>query len=189
MRQPFIKINNYKKQYNTHTVSLKDLEFSKRITVIKGENGSGKSTLLKSLCNYLEYDGEITVNTSLAYMSDLFYFPIDCKVLDFINCHQAYYHYSQEKISNLILLFELEEKMDEYIYTLSKGMKMKLNLIVTLARKENCYLLDEPLSGLDKESQKKLIDYINHDEKFYIITSHIDHHIDLLNGEVIVLKH
>ncbi|AVQ98779.1 hypothetical protein OBCHQ24_07095 [Oceanobacillus iheyensis] len=48
----------------------------------------------------------------------------------------------------------------DYIYKLSKGNKQKINLMQSLLREPSILLLDEPLSGLDPDSQENLLQYL-----------------------------
>lgn len=185
--QSIIQVTNFKKIYPNITVSVRDINISNRVTTIIGDNGCGKSTLLKGIANLIIYEGNIETNLTYSYMPEKVYFPLDVTLIDFLNCHQLIHNYNQEKQMNLIFLFNLESKLGSRLNTLSKGMQLKVNLIVTLSQIVEVYLLDEPFTGLDQESVIKLIDYIEKDKNYYIITSHQNAVYKTLGGEIISL--
>lgn len=187
MEQSFIQVTNFKKNYLNITVCVRDINISKRVTTIIGDNGCGKSTLLKGIAKLIKHEGVITTDKTYSYMPEKVYFPLDVTLIDFLNCHQLIHNYNQVNQMNLIFLFNLESKLGSKLYTLSKGMQLKVNLIVTLSQIVEVYLLDEPFTGLDQESVFKLIDYIKNDKNHYIITSHQNAVYKTLGGEIISL--
>jgi ABC-2 type transport system ATP-binding protein len=188
MKEPsIIQVTNFSKNYGNTLVSLRDINVTKRITTLIGDNGCGKSTLLKGIARLIQFDGTVLMSKTCSYMPEKTYFPIDVTLIDFLNCHQLIHNYNQVQQMNLIFLFKLEDKLGAKLNTLSKGMKLKVNLIVTLSQMVEVYLLDEPFTGLDKESVNKLIEYIKKDHKHYVITSHQNAVYDILGGEILSL--
>ena len=62
----------------------------------------------------------------------------------------------QERHQQLIEQFDLAEKADEPVSSLSRGMKQRASLICTLSRQTEIVLLDEPTLGLDLENSIEL---------------------------------
>lgn len=182
-------VKNFIKTYKNHQVVINALTFEKQITVIKGENGSGKSTLLKAMASLIRYDGEISLPSSVSYMHEQTTFPEDITVSVFFEgLLSLQKNQDQKKLQDLCKLFQLDHKMDVLIKTLSKGMKTKVNLIQCLLEDKDVYLLDEPFSGLDVQSVKDLVSYMkDHDEKMFIVTSHIFFDVSSLDCGVVYL--
>ncbi len=74
---------------------------------------------------------------------------------------------------------------------LSRGMREKLVIALTFARKADLYLLDEPFSGIDPMARKKIINSIilwKDDKATILISDHFVNEIATLLDEVIILK-
>ncbi len=182
-----IDVKNFIKRYHKLTVEVNDLKITNQITLLVGSNGCGKSTLLKAIAGLIKYNGSITINKSFSYMPEEVYFPKDVLLLDFLNCHQLIHGYDQSKLMDLVFYFNLDEKLNSNIDSLSKGMQVKVNLITALSIEKEVYMLDEPFIGLDKLSVEKLLKYINGSDKYYIITSHQQSLYKNIEGHVISL--
>ncbi len=169
-----IEINQFKKQYQHHLVIIRDLKINKRITLLVGKNGSGKSTLLKAIAHFISYEGTIKNNHKVCLMSETVTYPQDIDVITFLKHLNRISKVKSElkTIDNLLASFNLLIKKTELIRNLSKGMKVKINLLQCLMEKADIYLLDEPLSGLDKEGISQLITYIKTHQSNFIISTH-----------------
>ena len=56
-------------------------------------------------------------------------------------------------VDGLLERFELKEKENEFAVTLSKGMKQKLMIACAFVHRAKIFLFDEPMVGLDPQSQ------------------------------------
>jgi ABC-2 type transport system ATP-binding protein len=159
------------------------------ITGLLGPNASGKTTLLKTIAGLLQptagtikrqangspgnfsSDNTSPVNHDIqpgpearkliSYCPDTLRFPNWMKVCDAFTFYRDMYpDYTQERADKLIHLLELGSIQRTPIKSLSKGMQERLALAVTLARKTNLYLLDEPLDGIDPVGKTRVIDAI-----------------------------
>ena len=172
-----IVINNLYKRYSKRTV-LRGLTYTFKDNthyLIKGENGIGKSTLIKSILNQIKYEGEIKVDGPISYSPEEAIFPAFMSVYSFLKTFSEMSY--KENISDEIIEKELEEfnikdSGNKQLGSLSKGTKMKINVILSLITPSKILLMDEPLSGLDPESKKKLIKRIKTDKRCVIVVSH-----------------
>ncbi|PAT00988.1 hypothetical protein CI105_09065, partial [Candidatus Izimaplasma bacterium ZiA1] len=144
-----LKVTNFKKVYKNCEVIIDKLEINSRISILKANNGTGKTTLLKAIFKLIDYEGKIVINSdNIAYLMENPIFPLHLSVSKFINLISD----DVDKSKIFINMFNMEDKTDEVIGNLSKGMRQKLNLIVILSLNKNVYLLDEPFDGLDDDS-------------------------------------
>jgi ABC-2 type transport system ATP-binding protein len=166
------KIDETIVHYKTTNVHLKAITFTSLITVIVGANGVGKSTLLKHLIGVF---GKCMISDPYRYLKDIPTFPLDVEVKTLLNAFLIYDDYAcKQRQSNLIDCLRFTPFMNQPCQTLSKGNQMKLNLIIALEADVPLYLLDEPFNGLDQSSKKRLLEFMMHDQKQYILVSHID---------------
>lgn len=170
-----IRVTNFEKQYTNHLVSLDDLHITKRVNLLIGKNGSGKSTLLKAIAKLIKHSGEINVNNKTCYMCESVSYPRDIDLETFL---KQLYAISSQTISeedkdSLLENFNLNNKLNKSLHSLSKGMKAKVNLVQCLMEEADIYLLDEPLSGLDELGIEYLVKYISNSEKTFVISTHL----------------
>ena len=74
---------------------------------------------------------------------------------------------------------------------LSKGMKEKLVISLTLARRASVYLLDEPFEGIDSMTRKKIVNSLiqwKSSEAVMVISDHYITEIAGLLDEVAIIK-
>ena len=182
-----IKVSKFRKNYKNEIVFLDDILVTNRITFLLGKNGSGKSTLLKAIGGLINYEGIIKTSGKVVYMSEFTSFPEDLTLSEFI--------YSLNKVSktsigdkdieNLLEIFQLINKKNVVLSSLSKGMKAKVNLVQVLVEKADVYLLDEPINGLDKDGVKCLINYLKQSDNNFLISTHLIDDFKSLKCEVI----
>lgn len=157
-------------KYGAIEVTFESIVFEKQITLIQGTNGCGKSTLLKMIAGAF---GKPLTNR-FRYALELPHFPYDVTVIDLLNAFLKYDDDAQiETQVTLIELFDFTPFLSHKCTELSKGNKMKLNLILTLQANVRLYLLDEPFSGLDGAAKYKLANYIQTIPSQFIITTHL----------------
>ena len=184
-----IKITDFKKKYKEHVVKLNDLTISGRVSLIVGENGSGKSTLLKAIAYFISFDGEILNGKKTSFMSEVASYPHDIDLNTFLsNLNKISKNPATEKtISELLKSFNLDSKKTAKLHNLSKGMKAKVNIVQCLMEESDIYLLDEPLSGLDKEGVDCLVDHIIKSKKKFVISTHLVNDFESISDEIYYL--
>jgi ABC-2 type transport system ATP-binding protein len=98
-----------------------------------------------------------------------------------------------EKIKFLLEQMVLWERSDDKVSAFSKGMKQRLAIARSLINDPQLLIMDEPLSALDPESHKIIIEFIrklNQNKNMTIlITSHNLYDIENLCSHVGILNH
>ena len=197
-----IKIKNLVKRYNdvyaVNNISL-DIEDGTFVGLI-GPNGSGKTTLLKLVFGYCRpTSGEIKVDGSSPGIelktTTAFYPEYDStyhwmKARDLISWYSKFFSdWNKEKEKNLIGFFNLPTH--RYVAHLSKGLRAKLKLVLTLSRDAKTFLLDEPLSGIDPASRANIISGIlkaYREGQTFIFSTHIVADAETLFERTIFMK-
>jgi ABC-2 type transport system ATP-binding protein len=147
---------------------------SGEIAVLSGPNGAGKTTLLLCLSGLLRpttgniivdghdlYTEEKEAKRQLAFVPDVprFYTELTAwEHLYFIAlAHQVGDGFAQ-RAERLLHEFGLWDARDLYPHNYSRGMRLKLGLLVAFIRPFKVLLLDEPTSALDVESARLLVE-------------------------------
>lgn len=197
-----LEIKNLSIAYKNKLVLDKlNLYFKKgEIVGLLGPNGSGKTTLLRILAGLEKnYKGEVKIGgenpdyltkSFVSYQPD--HLPLDksYNLIQISNLYDEFFEdFSKEKFEKIIKDFKLDMKIK--IKNMSKGMKDKVQIALSLSRKSDLYLLDEPMSGIDPASRKKIMDVIidNFDsEGLMIISTHLISQIERLLDKVVFIS-
>ncbi len=185
-----VEVKNVTKKYDRFTLS--DVSFAVPqgcIMGLIGENGAGKSTAFKSMLNLVKRDGgevlfwgkpmndkDTELKSRIGVAFDAICFPevLTVKQVGDIG-RMTYKNWDRKHFQVLITRFELPEKAE--IKTLSKGMKMKLNLAFAMSHNAQLLILDEPTAGLDPIARDELLDlfmeYVQDEQHSILISSHI----------------
>lgn len=150
-----------------------------QLTVIIGKNGAGKSTLLKALLGEVKHTGKINIydkkqekytNLKIGYVPQSINIEkhMPTTVYDFMAAmisnvpiwltKQAKIY---EKIKQQLNLFEAEQLIDKSLGDLSGGELQRVLLAVATLSNPNLLILDEPVSGIDKNGTQLFFDMIN----------------------------
>lgn len=190
-----IEIRNFRKEYGDF-VAVADLSLkipAGEMFGFIGPNGAGKSTTIRFLATLLKAThGEATVNghsvtndpiavrRSIGYMPDNFGVYDGMKVWEFLDFFAVAYQVPMARrkqvLSDVLELLDLTHKRDDYVNSLSRGMKQRLCLAKTLVHDPPVLILDEPASGLDPRARlevKALLKELRKMGKTILISSHI----------------
>jgi ABC-2 type transport system ATP-binding protein len=154
------------------TTAVSDLNLSVpegSIYAFLGPNGAGKTTTIKMLMNLLSpTEGMATVLgkdstrlgpaefAKIGYVSENQRLPGWMTVQQLIDfCRPLYPSWDNDLCSRI--LKELLLPTDRKIRHLSRGMKMKVSLLTSLAYRPRLLVLDEPFTGLDPTVRDELI--------------------------------
>jgi ABC-2 type transport system ATP-binding protein len=161
--KPILEIHALRKRFR-RVVAVDDLTLAApegAVTAFLGPNGAGKTTTIKCLLNLLRPDaGRIEVlgvNSRrlgpaqfqrLGYVSENQELPLWMSVRQLMDyCRPFYPDWDAAFAEKLRREFELPPEAT--LKHLSRGMRMKAALLVSLAYRLRLVVLDEPFSGLD----------------------------------------
>jgi ABC-2 type transport system ATP-binding protein len=136
-----------------------------------GENGAGKSTILQCLAGIYECDGgrvliegepvyeNNAIKSQIGYVADRNQFFKGYTVREMVDFFTLVYPtFSEEKFNKYNATFGLN--MKSKVKNLSKGMQMRLAIMLNMAISPKVLILDEPTSGLDVIAKRQVIDFI-----------------------------
>lgn len=161
-----------------------------------GPNGAGKTTTIRIVCGLLQASsGEVSVNGMrrgsgstemkklkklIGYVPDFFGVYDNLKVseyLEFYGSLNGMNYRDIKSVSNdLLALVNLSDKTENYVDTLSRGMKQRLCVARALLHNPQLLVMDEPSSGLDpvaRVEMKELLMNLQSMGKTIMISSHI----------------
>lgn len=198
-------------------LNIEDLRFlSEKITCIIGPSGSGKTTLLRLLNKLISYDsGSIFFrNQSLDEMD-----PIELRrqvvmlaqnpiifegtVRDNLLIGLKFSEkplVDDQALRNILSRVYLHKDLDELSKDLSGGEKQRLALGRVLLMNPEVFLLDEPSSALDEETEQLIIEEmvcsVKQDKKTLIMVTHAhkiaevygDQIVEIRNGQAFLVK-
>lgn len=170
------------------------------IVGLLGPNGSGKTTMLKLVTGLLQpSEGEVFAcgfkpgaesKDLVAYQSDKVYMNDWMKVQDFIEMFADFYsNFNKGKAYKMLETLNIDPK--EKLKHLSKGNKEKVQLITTMCRDVQLYLLDEPIGGVDPAARDYILNTIlsnYNEEATVVISTHLIADVEPVLNHVIFLK-
>ena len=159
-----LKVNKLSCERN-YKVIFKELSFTlypENIVFVDGNNGSGKTSLLLCMANILDYNGKVLVKKGLdniGYVGHNNALYESETIFDFITFWKNIYNY-KKNYHFILEYFNLSSFIETPIKYLSFGQKKKLSFARLLMMKSKIWLLDEPISGLDKKTKKIILQLI-----------------------------
>ena len=143
-----------------------------------GPNGAGKSITFKMLCGLLTpteglarvmgedlYKSGAQVRRSLGYMAQKFSLYGNLGVKDNLDFFAGIYGLSglrkEEKIEEMIEIFDFKNHLTINANTLPLGLKQRLSLACSVMHEPKVLFLDEPTSGVDPITRKEFWTHIN----------------------------
>lgn len=156
---------------------------------IVGPNGAGKTTLLRIIAGLIKpTKGYVRVNGLDPYRDFnktrylIGYLPEEANTFDLLTGHEHLLLYTRlygetpENTEYGVKLASLGDRLYSLTKTYSKGMKRRLLLAMTLMRKPQIALLDEPTAGLDVHAslniRRVIRNYVEETNATVIVSSH-----------------
>ncbi len=171
---------------------------------LAGENGAGKTTLIKCMLDFCALEhGTIRINdipstrpearSSLAFLPERFTPPWFLTGREFVRA--ALRMSGTPWIENEVLatfadLDLAASSLDKPVRTFSKGMTQKLGLAACFLSRQELFVLDEPMSGLDPSARARVKDLLRRmklEGRSLMFTSHSLADIDEICDHMVVL--
>lgn len=200
-----LELKNFSLNYGESQI-LDNISFSLekgKILGIVGPSGVGKTSLIKGIVGIyrgtsgtLTYDGEKIYDNSnikrkIAYVPDEHNSFYLITLREIVNFYKSLYpNFDDEKFYKINRIFKIP--LNKRFLQLSKGMKMRVNLMIAFSLNSELLILDEPTSGLDpilKEKVLKIImEEVSNGDKSVIISSHNLIELERICDEVLILN-
>lgn len=196
-----LKLEKIRKSFKNNLV-LKDVSFTVdtgEVVGLVGLNGSGKSTIIRIISGLIIQDngtiendfknigvlleGSRNIYHFLTVRENIKYFSILNNIED---------AYVENFMNKYITLFGLEDKLDEEVGNLSRGMIQKVSIMILLAQNPDIIIMDEPTLGLDIIStiqiREIIQDIVKEKNKTVLIVSHDTKLLDSVADRILFLK-
>ena len=206
-----LKIEHLTKNYGSFP-ALRDLSLEipdGALHGFVGPNGAGKTTTMRILATLMKptsgtayVDGTDVVKDGqkarelVGYMPDFFgvYDSLKCwEYLDFYaRCYRIGQTERKRMTRQLLELVQLEDKENEYVEALSRGMKQRLCLARSLIHDPKLLILDEPASGMDPRARadmKGILKTLRDMGKTVLISSHILPELSEMCDSLTIIDH
>ena len=204
IQENVIKVNNLTKYYGKlKALDNVVLEIPQgRIIGLLGKNGAGKSTFMRCILGFLKHKGEIeilgktikrhqeSVHEDIAFIPDVNSLDDRLTVkqtMDYVSAINSSWNHDKA----IKLLASSDLKLNQKVGTLSKGMKTKLYLLITLSLDVKVLLLDEPTLGLDivfrKEFFNTILGEFYDENKTIIISTHQVEEVEQILQDIIFI--
>jgi len=202
--ESIIEIRNLTKRYGNSFYALNDIDLSLpkgKIIGLLGPNGAGKTTLIKILTGMMtDYTGSILIDGKkigpetkkiVSYLPDGDFINNAWNINYIIEFFSDFFEDFDKDLS-LKLMERLQIPMNKKFKELSKGTREKVQLILTLSRKAELYIFDEPIAGVDPAARelifKLILDNYNKEASILLSTHLISEAEKILTDFVFIQK-
>ncbi len=190
MRENILSVERLTKRYSDFCLDNVSLSVPYGSVVgLVGENGAGKSTLIKIILGLAnKNEGDVTIfNVSRDNLNKQLNEKIGV-VFDDCNLPGNYTTTNLNKVLRTMylswdetmyyrMLNDLSIPLKKKIKNFSKGMKMKLSIIISFCHKSQFLILDESTSGLDPVARDEilnlLLEFVQDEKNAILLSSHI----------------
>ena len=138
-------------------------------------------------------DGEeISYKTAeiLSYQPDKFALSDKLSVKEVVRTYKKFFKdFDEEKFYRIYDEFKLPQGAK--VKEMSKGMREKMQIALSLSRRAEIFLLDEPISGVDPSARKAIIQTILNnfeEDSLIILSTHLINQIEPLLDRVLFLS-
>jgi ABC-2 type transport system ATP-binding protein len=189
-----ITVENLVKKYNGHTaVDGVSFEIERgEIFGLLGPNGAGKSTIISILCCLLEptlgsviIDGSDIRKNANNIKKIIGVVPQEISLYHTLTARENLAFYGKiyglsgrtlkSRVEALLDMVGLTERADDLLEGYSGGMKRRINIAAALLHEPKILYLDEPSTGVDPQSRRRIYDTIqdlNRQGTTVLLTTH-----------------
>jgi ABC-2 type transport system ATP-binding protein len=198
-----IQVKNLTKKFSSH-ISLDNvnIEFNKNEYIaLMGPNGAGKTTLIRSILGYYHPNsGGVLINgldpikQRIEVLEHISFVPqlpppIKLSLSELMQYIQASSDVDKELIMHYAneMKLDIKENLNKSFFKLSGGMKQKMLIAISLAKKSNIIIYDEPTANLDPKARDDFYRLLkqNEDDKILLFVTHrLDEVKDIVNRQV-----
>jgi len=198
-----IKIDNLTKKFGEH-ISLDSIncEFKKNDSIaLMGANGAGKTTLIRSMLGYYHIDsGSILINgldpikDRVKVLKDISFVPqlpppIKLNISELMHYVSVSADIDKELITHYAneMKLDIKTNLNKSFFKLSGGMKQKLLIAISLAKKSNIMIYDEPTANLDPQARDdfyRLLKQDNSKKVLLFVTHRLEEVKSIVNKEI-----
>lgn len=205
MNNNAVEIRNLRRRFGSFELAIPEFTLERgKVLGLVGQNGAGKSTLLKILMNLVYPDtgevrvlgrrqpeDEVEIKQRIGYVSENPQFYDQMTVRDLAKMVSGFYpRWDWNAYSSYLQKFCLDST--KKVKDLSRGMKVKLALLLAMSYQPDLLILDEPTSGIDpvmrRELLEEIVSVLSDEEKTVIFSSHITQDVEQIADYVAVLK-
>lgn len=182
--EDIIRITNLDKRFGSvHAVN--DLSFKVKkgeLFAFLGVNGAGKSTTISIMCGLLKKDGGLAevcgknVETDMAEISSKIgvvfqnsaldmHLSVKDNLLSRAGLYGIFGEEAKQRINELAALLDFKDITGRTVGKLSGGQRRRIDVARALIHKPELLILDEPTTGLDPQTRKKLWDVVENYRK------------------------
>jgi ABC-2 type transport system ATP-binding protein len=189
-----ITVENLVKRYNGF-MAVDDVSFAierGEIIGLLGPNGAGKSTIISIMCCLLEpSSGRVTIDgfdikkNAIDIKKIIGVVPQEISLYPTLTARENLTFYGKiyglsgkglkNRIGTLLEMVGLTNRADHKLEGYSGGMKRRINIAVALLHNPRILFLDEPSTGVDPQSRKRIYDTIenlNREGMTVLLTTH-----------------
>jgi len=198
-----IKVNNLTKRFGQNiSLDAVNCEFKKNDYIaLMGANGAGKTTLIRSILGYYHpdegsvlIDGRDPIKERVEVLKNISFVPqlpppIKLSIDELINYvvtssgvdKELIKHYSNE------MKLDINANINKSFFKLSGGMKQKLLIAISLAKKSGIIIYDEPTANLDPKARDdfyRLLKQNEEDKVLLFVTHRLEEVQEIVNRQI-----